>query len=54
MRDMDTNNCVLVETISGVCFTVTLQSSESANKSIEEYIKDLITDEILSLEVDGT
>lgn len=37
------------EKVNGVTYIVNVKSAENANVSVEEYIKDLITEEALSL-----
>ncbi len=49
---MNNENCSFTEKINGVTFIVNAKSADNANKPVEEYIKALITDEILSLEPD--
>ena len=47
---MDNENCSFSEKINGVTYVVNVQSADNADKHVEEYIKALITDEILSSE----
>lgn len=49
---MDKENCSFTEKINGVTFVVNVKSADNASKPVEEYIKALITDEILLLEPD--
>lgn len=51
---MDNENCSFTEKINGVTFVVNVQSADNADKPVEEYIKALITDEVLALETDST
>mgnify|MGYP001272864716 CR=1 FL=1 len=49
---MENHGNIIVESINGVCFTIILQSSDTANKSTEDFIKNLIIEEILANETD--
>ena len=51
---MDNENCSFTEKINGVTFVVNVQSADNADKPVEEYIKALITDEVLASETDST
>lgn len=50
---MDNENCSFTEKINGVTFVVNVQSADNADKPVEEYIKALITDEVLSSETNS-
>ena len=49
---MNNENCSFTEKIGGTTFIVNAKSADNASEPMEEYIKALITDEILSLERD--
>ena len=49
---MENNGNIIIESINGVCFTIILQSSDTANKSTEDFIKNLIIEEILANETE--
>ena len=49
---MNTETNAYTEKIGGVTFLVNVKSADNANKSVDEYIKALITDEIILLEPD--
>lgn len=49
---MNNENYSFTEKIDGITFIVNVKSADNANKPVEEYIKALITDEILLLEPD--
>lgn len=52
LQKMNDKNCSFTEKINGVTFIVNAKSADNANKPVEEYIRALITDEVLSLEPD--
>lgn len=49
---MEQQTCSFVEKINGVAFIVNMKPADNAKNSTEDYIKALITDEVLLLEPD--
>lgn len=45
----ENEKCTFTEEIKGITYIVNVKSAENANVPVEEYIKDLITKEALSL-----
>lgn len=49
---MNNENCSFAEKISGVTYIVNVKSADNAKEPMEDYIKALITNEVLLLKPD--